>query len=267
MRAQTLILSRRIRGREGYGGHHMTQPKRICSIGAIVFLILLSTALATHALTSVTSLTPVKAMRDQGLPQAWFFGQDTGAARSPAMVCALVIDAPIAQSEIPNVLVPSTIPSAEPSLPTASPTPQPAAASTNGTNGTSTDQRREWCRPWQGYRQHFALPHHRSNSASFCHRSLVLFLFHGRSRSRGSERRKRGRRSIRRRRRRYRVERTQVSLGLIISRLPQTGSATALIMLQTVQLLHTKKRRSPPMGIASPPQKTRRRPLNGYFCF
>ena len=115
----------------------MTQPKRICSIGAIVFLILLSTALETHALTSVTSLTPVKAMRDQGLPQAWFFGQDTGAARSPAMVCALVIDAPIAQSEIPNVLVPSTIPSAEPSLPTASPTPQPVTASTSSTSGTA----------------------------------------------------------------------------------------------------------------------------------
>jgi hypothetical protein len=76
-------------------------------------------------------------MRDQGLPQAWFFGQDTGAARSPAMACALVIDAPIAQSEIPNILVPSTIPSAEPSLPTASPTPQPATASTNSTSGTA----------------------------------------------------------------------------------------------------------------------------------
>jgi len=115
----------------------MTQPKRICGTGAIVFLILLATALTTHALASVTSLAPVKATRDQGLPQAWFFGHDTGAARSPAMVCALVINAPIAQSEIPNVLVPSTIPSAEPSLPTASPMPQPAAASTNGTNGTA----------------------------------------------------------------------------------------------------------------------------------
>ena len=115
----------------------MTQSKRICGIGAIVFLILLTTALATHALASVTSITPVKATRDQDLPQAWFFGQDTGAVRSPAMVRALVIDAPIAQSEIPNVLVPSAIPSAVPSLPTTSPTPQPAAASTNGTNGAA----------------------------------------------------------------------------------------------------------------------------------
>jgi hypothetical protein len=115
----------------------MTQPKRICGIGAIVFLILLPTALATHALASVTSLAPVKATRDQGLPQAWFFGHYTGAARSPAMACALVIDAPIAQSEIPNILVPSAIPSAEPSLPTTSPTPQPATASTNSTNGAA----------------------------------------------------------------------------------------------------------------------------------
>jgi len=115
----------------------MTQPKRICGTGAIVFLILLATALTTHALASVTSLAPVKATRDQGLPQAWFFGHDTGAARSPAMVCALVINAPIAQSEIPNVLVPSAIPSAEPSLATTSPTPQPAMASTNSTNGAA----------------------------------------------------------------------------------------------------------------------------------
>jgi hypothetical protein len=115
----------------------MTQSKRICGIGAIVFLILLTTALATHALASVTSITSVKATRDQDLPQAWFFGQDTGAVRSPAMVRALLIDAPIAQSEIPNVLVPSAIPSAVPSLPTTSPTPQPATASTNGTNGAA----------------------------------------------------------------------------------------------------------------------------------
>jgi hypothetical protein len=117
----------------------MTQPKRICAIGAIVFLILLPTALAAHALASpsISSLAPVEATRDQGLSQAWFFGQDTCAPRSPAMICALVIDAQIAQNEIPNVLVPSTIPSAEPSLPSASPTPQPATASTNSTNGTT----------------------------------------------------------------------------------------------------------------------------------
>jgi hypothetical protein len=115
----------------------MTQSKRICGIGAIVFLILLTTALATHALTSVTSLVPVKAARDQDFSQASLSGQGSGAARSPAMVGALVINAPIAQSEIPNVLVPSAIPSAEPSLPTISPTPQPATASTNSTNGTA----------------------------------------------------------------------------------------------------------------------------------
>jgi hypothetical protein len=116
----------------------MTQPKRICAIGAIVFLILLPTAFATHALASpsVSSLAPV-ATRDQGLSQAWFFGQDTGAPHSPAMICALVIDAQIAQNEIPNVLVPSTIPSAEPSLPSTSPPPQQATVSTNSTNGTA----------------------------------------------------------------------------------------------------------------------------------
>ncbi|MGZ4869369.1 MAG: hypothetical protein ACXV2F_03290 [Halobacteriota archaeon] len=115
----------------------MTQPKRICAIGAIAFLILLPTALATHALVSpsVSSLALVKAPRDQCLSQAWFFGQNTGAPHSPAMICALVIHASIAQNEIPNVLVPSTIPSAEPSLPSASPTPQPATVSTNSTSG------------------------------------------------------------------------------------------------------------------------------------
>jgi len=115
----------------------MTQAKRICGIGAIVFLILQPTALATHALTSVTSFAPVNATRDQGFSQTWLSEQGTGAACSPAMVYALAVDVPVAQSEIPNVLVPSTIPSAEPSLPTVSPTPQPATASTNSTNGTA----------------------------------------------------------------------------------------------------------------------------------
>jgi len=117
----------------------MTQSKRICALGAIVFLTLLPAVLAAHAQASpsVTSLAPVKAARDQGLSQAWLSGQGTGAARSPTMVYALAVDAPIAQSEIPNVLVPSTIPSAQPSLPTASPTPQPATVSTNSTNGTA----------------------------------------------------------------------------------------------------------------------------------
>ena len=116
----------------------MTQPKRICAIAAIVFLILLPTALAAHALVrpSVSSVATV-ATRDQCLSQAWFFGQDTGAPHSPAMIYALVIDVPIAQNEIPNVLIPSTIPSAEPSLPSASPTPQPVTASANSTNGTT----------------------------------------------------------------------------------------------------------------------------------
>jgi hypothetical protein len=128
MRAQTLILSRRIRGLEGYGGRHMIQPKRICGIGAIAFLILLPMALATHVLPSPgASLAPVNATHDQGLSQAWFLGRDTGEAHSSVMVCALAIDPTIAQSNIPNVLVPSTIPSAEPSLPTASPTPQTSA--------------------------------------------------------------------------------------------------------------------------------------------
>ena len=117
----------------------MTQSKRICAIGAIVFLILLPTAFAAHALASpsVSSLAPVEATRDQGLSQAWFFGQDTCAPHSPAMISALVVDAQIAQNELPNVLVPSTIPSAEPSLPSASPTPQPATVSTNSTYGTT----------------------------------------------------------------------------------------------------------------------------------
>ena len=210
----------------------MTQPKRICAIGAIVFLILLLTALAAYALVSpsVSSLAPV-ATRDQGLSQAWFFGQDTGAPHSPAMICALVIDAQIAQNEIPNVLVPSTIPSAEPSLPAASPTPQPPTVSTNSTNGTT--------------------------------RSLVLFLFHERSRSRGSERRKRSKRSIHRRGRRYRVERTQVSLGLVPSRLLQTDTATTLITLPTVRFLRTTIGDRPPKGGRITAKKPLRRPING----
>lgn len=138
MRAQTLILSRRIRRLEGYGGRHMIQPKRICGIGAIAFLILLPMALATHVLPSPgASLAQVNATHDQGLSQAWFLGRNTGEAHSSVMVCALAIDPTIAQSNIPNVLVPSTIPSAEPSLPTVSPTPQTPTVSTNSTNGTA----------------------------------------------------------------------------------------------------------------------------------
>jgi len=116
----------------------MTQPKRICGIGAIAFLILLPMALATHVLPSPgASLAPVNATHDQGLSQAWFFGRGTGEAHSPVTVRALAEDPTIAQSNIPNVLVPSTIPSAEPSLPSASPTPQAPTVSTNGTNGTA----------------------------------------------------------------------------------------------------------------------------------
>jgi len=85
----------------------MIQPKRICGIGAIAFLILLPMALATHVLPSPgASLAPVNATHDQGLSQAWFLGRGTGEAHSPVMVCALAIDPTIAQSSIPNVLVP-----------------------------------------------------------------------------------------------------------------------------------------------------------------
>jgi len=116
----------------------MTQPKRICAIGAIAFLILLPMALASHVLPSPgASLAPVNATHDQGLSQAWFLGRDTGEAHSSVMAHALAIDPTIAQSNIPNVLVPSILPSAEPSFPPASSTPQAPTVSTNSPNGTA----------------------------------------------------------------------------------------------------------------------------------
>jgi len=82
----------------------MAKFKRICGIGALVCLILLSTAAAPRVLASPISLAK---------------------------------DLPIAQSELPNVLVPSAIPPAEPSIPEATATPQPNAVSTNGSNSTA----------------------------------------------------------------------------------------------------------------------------------
>jgi hypothetical protein len=45
----------------------------------------------------------------------------------------------IAQSEIPDVLVPSVVPSAEPTLPQGSPTPQSSRVSTNVSNSAAVN--------------------------------------------------------------------------------------------------------------------------------
>jgi len=119
----------------------MTRATRTCVIiGAIVFLILMPTAGATHTLGNpgLASFVLVQAMPDQRLSQAWFFGAGTGEVCTLAMSSALPIDATIAQSNIPNVLVPSIIPSAEPPLPTTSPTPQPTTVSANTTSTATT---------------------------------------------------------------------------------------------------------------------------------
>jgi len=118
----------------------MTQATRICVIiGAIACLILMPTAGATHSPgnADVASFVLVQTTRNQGFSQGLFFGAP-GEVYTSAMAGALPIDATIAQSNIPNVLVPSIIPSAEPPLPTTSPTPQPSTTLTNTSSAATT---------------------------------------------------------------------------------------------------------------------------------
>jgi hypothetical protein len=118
----------------------MTQLKLVCGVVVIVLLTALPTALTTHALgLNIASLTPGTTTHNQALFQAMSFTQGKDAAHSLTRVGTLAMDVPVAQNEIPNVLVPSTMPSAEPSFPEASPTPQPTTISTNSTNATAPE--------------------------------------------------------------------------------------------------------------------------------
>jgi hypothetical protein len=120
----------------------MTQLKRSFNIGAVFALILLMLALSIHvvaspcsALLAATHATPV-----QTLPQTRLSTVHSDEVCPVARVSHLgAIRFLVAQSDIPDVLVPSVVPSTEPMLPQGSPTPQPPTLSTNTSNRTTVN--------------------------------------------------------------------------------------------------------------------------------
>jgi hypothetical protein len=111
----------------------MTRSKRICSAGAFLFVIVLPILLSAHAAAS------------QGTFQTKSYtttAEILHSAQLPAMTSEALhitsytgeIPLIIAQEEIPNVLTPSLVPTAEPSLFAPTPSVQPSATVSNSSS-------------------------------------------------------------------------------------------------------------------------------------
>jgi len=112
----------------------MTQLTRSFNIGAVFTLILLMLALSIHVVASPSSasLAAPHAMPVQTVPQTRLSTVHTDEVFPVvAMSYLSTVRFVVAQSEIPDVLVPSVVPSAEPTLLQGSPTPQSPKVSTN----------------------------------------------------------------------------------------------------------------------------------------
>jgi hypothetical protein len=115
----------------------MTHFTRSFHVGAAFALALLIFALSICVVASPSSasLATTRAMPVQAVPQTRLSAVHTDEGFPVVTVPYLgTIRLIIAQSEIPNVLVPSVVPSAEPTLPQGSPTPQSPSVSTNVSN-------------------------------------------------------------------------------------------------------------------------------------
>ena len=118
----------------------MTQIKRRFNAGAVFTLVLLMLALSTNIIVtpSSASLVPTHATPVTTAPQTLFSGAHTG--NVPVVVAVSysgIVRFLIAQNDIPDVLAPSVVPSAEPTFDQNSPTPQPARVSTNVNENTT----------------------------------------------------------------------------------------------------------------------------------
>jgi hypothetical protein len=112
----------------------MTQLTHSFNIGAVFILILLMLALSIHVVVSPgsASLAAPRAMPVQTVPQTRLSTVHTDEVFPVvAMSYLSTVRFVIAQSDIPDVLVPSVVPSAEPTLLQGSPTPQSPKVSTN----------------------------------------------------------------------------------------------------------------------------------------
>jgi len=120
----------------------MTQLTRSFNIGAVFALILLMLALSISVVASPgsASLAATRAMPVQPVPQTRLSVVHTDEGFPVlAMPYLGTVRFMIAQSEIPDVLVPSVVPSAEPTLPQGSPTPQSSRVSTNVSNSAAVN--------------------------------------------------------------------------------------------------------------------------------
>jgi hypothetical protein len=119
----------------------MAQIKRRFNAGAVFALVLLMLALSIHIIASpisasfiVTHATPVTTAPQTPLSAAH---KSNSFPVVVTMSDSNTIRFLIAQSDIPDVLVPSVAPSAEPTFLPDSPTPQPAKVSTNVVTNTT----------------------------------------------------------------------------------------------------------------------------------
>ena len=118
----------------------MTHFTRSFHVGAAFALALLIFALSICVVASLgsASLAATRAIPVQAVPQTRLSAVHTDegfpAVAMPYLGTVRLI---IAQSEIPNVLVPSVVPSAEPTLPQESPNPQSPTVSTNVSNSAA----------------------------------------------------------------------------------------------------------------------------------
>jgi len=120
----------------------MTHFTRSFHVGAAFALALLIFALSICVVASPSSasLAATRAMPVQAVPQTRLSAVHTDEVFPVVAMSNLgTVRFIIAQSEIPDVLVPSIVPSAEPTLPQGSPTPQSPSVSTNVSNSAAVN--------------------------------------------------------------------------------------------------------------------------------
>jgi hypothetical protein len=119
----------------------MTQIKRRYNAGAIFALVLLMLALSIHIIASPSSasLLMTHATSVTPAPQTPLSAAHSGNSFPvvATMSYSSIVRFLVAQSDIPDVLVPSVAPSAEPTFLVDSPTPRPAKVSTNVVTNTT----------------------------------------------------------------------------------------------------------------------------------
>jgi len=118
----------------------MAQIKRRFNAGAVFALVLLMLAISINIIVtpSSASLVSTHATPVATAPHTLFSAAHTG--NVPAVVAMSytgIVRFLVAQNDIPDVLVPSVVPSAEPTFIQDSPTPQPVRASTNVSGNTT----------------------------------------------------------------------------------------------------------------------------------